>query len=300
MSSTTPTVDDKKNRNMWWDACRVFTDVEIGAAADFVRKRFVGQNGDLIDEAGFRWARDEVVTEWIDQLVPLYKDARFFDFEEASSSVVVSREMFVDGKVVHLGEDVLALGMTVGIDKDSRSSAVKAIFLRREQRDAARVAVETVFLKEKVCLTGSPGCGKTFATVPAIIADTLLRGLPVLHVSKDLEMQFFMPDGGGGVAAWAVEKSTKVRYWIDSDLANDPRANPALRLFTFSKRENAGDGAIIRLLGPRNPRRRIVVVYDPPKPSPNNSLKIELKDLPGRCIMARIFLLLLFPCIMAQ
>jgi hypothetical protein len=123
MSSTTPAADDESNRDMWGDECRVFTDVEIRDAAGFVRKRFVGQDGDLIDAAGFQWGRKAKVTEWIDQLVPLYKDARAFDFEEASSSVVVSGEKFVHRKVVNLGEDVLALGMTVGIDKDSRRSA---------------------------------------------------------------------------------------------------------------------------------------------------------------------------------
>jgi hypothetical protein len=84
-------------------------------------------------------------------------------------------------------------------------------------------------LEQLVCLTGSPGCGKTFAVVPAVVAEVLLRGLPVLHVSKDREMHFFMPpqeEEGGKVDAWTLGE-TEGRSWFSSKLAHDPRASPA-------------------------------------------------------------------------
>jgi hypothetical protein len=34
--------------------------------------------------------------------------------------------------------------------------------------------------------------------------------------------------------------------------------------------------------------RRIVVVYDPPKPGPNEKLRVEVKRLAGRCIMVSL------------
>ena len=130
-----------------------------------------------------------------------------------------SRRKIVDDDVVHMG--ILALGMERGIDFDSETSAVKAIFLRKEQRDAARDVVDAVEESMTSCLTGSPGSGKTFGTMAAIVAELLRRGRPVLRVSsKPGRAVLFSPrDDGGGIEAWAAILGS--RCFGESGLCDD-------------------------------------------------------------------------------
>jgi len=136
-----------------------------------------------------------------------------------------------DDDVVHLGEGILALGMTRGIDLDSSTaSTVKAIFLRQEQRDAALDAVNAAEKVRKVVLTGSAGLGKTFGTMAAVAAELLLRGYPVLRTSRSpARLQFFRRRKDGTFDAWSapwkknlVEETNLVQDWRLA-IVTDPR-----------------------------------------------------------------------------
>ena len=157
---------------------------------------------DNVVDKEFEWTKDPGAARWANELVGLYGQAR--DMEEPGEIVGA----VADGEVVHIGEDILALGMTVGIDTDSIESEVKAIFLRKEQREAACIAVDAEEARRKVVVTGSPGAGKTFGLMAAVVAEELLRGKTVVRVSHSPGvMHLLVPkkadDGDIIVEAWS-------------------------------------------------------------------------------------------------
>ena len=96
----------------------------------------------------------------------------------------------------------MAVGMSCGIDPDSTRKSL--VLLRREQNEAAEDAVNASEAGWKVVLAGSPGTGKTFGTMFAIVCMLLRRGRPVLRVGKG-KFHFFKRRSDGGIDAWSAQ-----------------------------------------------------------------------------------------------
>ena len=71
-------------------------------------------------------------------------------------------------------------------------------------------------------MPGSPGAGKTFGTMAAVIAELLKRGKPVLRVSKIEPCDcLFIPNDEGGVDAWLCDAQAITGYGKVSELTRD-------------------------------------------------------------------------------
>lgn len=159
-----------------------------------------GSDKTVVEDKEVCWTRDEAASQWAADLVKLWGRAR----SEEAALLEGEPGVIHDGDVVQVGEGILALGMTRGIDEDSSDvSTVRAILLCQEQRDAALDAVDAVEAVRKVVLTGSPGAGKTFGTMAAVVAELLRRCKPVLRTSKDPARLHLLKVHDDGVAAWS-------------------------------------------------------------------------------------------------
>ena len=171
-----------------------------------------------MDKNGLLWVRDRNAETWAGQLVDLWVRAR--DADPELLPVVPAR----DNEVSHVGRGILSLGMTVGIDLDSSLSENKAIYLREEQRDAAVDAVDANVQKTKVVLTGSPGAGKTFGTMAAIVGELLSRNEVVVRSSKESrKAHLFKRRDDGTINAWIADWKGKGTLDVASDLFSDER-----------------------------------------------------------------------------
>lgn len=175
----------------------------------------------MVDSAGFLWTKSVDASAYGSQLLRLYEKALEMERNGLEDDLFAQeRVKIVDDDVVHIGLGILALGMQRGIDFDSDSSAVKAIFLRQEQRAAARDIVDAVEKSTKGVLTGSAGSGKTFGTMAAIVAELLRRGRPVLRMSKmPNRAALLWRRDDGRIDAWTAD--LKGEFFGKVDLAND-------------------------------------------------------------------------------
>ena len=140
------------------------------------------------------WIRDETAEKWGAEVLKLWT--------QAQSGKTTTTGRIRDGEVTHLGEDILALGLTESIDADT-ATGVKAVLLRREQRETAVDAVDAVEAVRKVVVTGAPGTGTTFGTMAAIVGELLRRGSSVVRFSKDPERFVFFRPTNGTTKAWS-------------------------------------------------------------------------------------------------
>ena len=171
-----------------------------------------------MDKNKLMWVRDKNAETWARQLVDLWVRAR--DADPELLPIVPAR----DNEVSHVGRGILSLGMTVGIDLDSSLSENKAIYLREEQRDAAVDAVDANVQKTKVVLTGSPGAGKTFGTMAAIVGELLSRNEVVVRSSKESrKAHLFKRRDDGTINAWIADWKGKGTLDVASDLFSDER-----------------------------------------------------------------------------
>jgi hypothetical protein len=144
---------------------------------------------------------------------------------EALGGQLTLNQTSTSGKVKHVGEGVFVEQNTIAIDPDSAKSSPYCCrtITRRDQREVARLAIETVDNPvnfPKVTCVGQAGTGKTRGALAYTLQELLWRGEAVMRVGyKDTMVYLFLPDETGKYKVW----STTTTHWPDSQLARDKR-----------------------------------------------------------------------------